>query len=115
MRVWEVGTWREVATLEGHRSTVNSVTFSGDGMLLLSGGEEGTVRFFWEEDPRAETEGVVVAVDVTRHAHRAGLETPTFVSRGVWVRFIGAGSGQEQRLLDNSQPVSSCKPVLSFN
>ncbi len=56
--------------------------------------------FCWEEDPRAESEGVVVAVDVTRHARRAGFETSTFVSRGLWLRFIGAGAGQEQRLVD---------------
>lgn len=56
--------------------------------------------FCWEEDPRAETEGVVVAVDVSRHARRAGFDTPTFVSRGLWVTLIGAGPGQEQRLLD---------------
>ncbi len=56
--------------------------------------------FCWKEDPRAETEGVVVAVDVTRHARSAGFGTPTFVSRGLWLRFIGAGPGQEQRLMD---------------
>jgi len=56
--------------------------------------------FCWEEDPRAEAEGVVLAVDVTCHARRAGLESPTFVSRGLWVRSIGAGPGQTRRLVE---------------
>ena len=56
--------------------------------------------FCWEADPRTEDEGVVFAVDVTCHARAAGFESPTFVSRGVWVQFIGAGPGQEQRLVD---------------
>ncbi len=56
--------------------------------------------FCWEEDPRAEAEGVVLAVDVTRHASQVGFQGPTFVSRGLWVRLVGAGPGQKARLLD---------------
>jgi hypothetical protein len=57
------------------------------------------MSFCWVEDPRAEAEGIVPVVDVTRHARQVGFESSTFVSRGLWVRFVGAGPGQEERLL----------------
>lgn len=56
--------------------------------------------FSWAADPGAEAGGVVLAVDVTRHARVVGFQTATVLSRGVWGRFIGRGPGQEQRLLD---------------
>jgi hypothetical protein len=58
------------------------------------------MSFRWEVDASAEAEGVVVAVDVSRHARQVGFEIPTFVSRGLWGRMVGAGPGQDGRLLD---------------
>ncbi len=55
--------------------------------------------FCWEEDTGAEAGGIVLAVDASRHARRVGLHGSTFVSRGLWVRCVGAGPGQEERLL----------------
>jgi WD40 repeat protein/predicted Ser/Thr protein kinase len=37
VKVLEVGSWREVATLRGHRVGVHSVSFSPDGQFLASG------------------------------------------------------------------------------
>src|SRR5206468_3456675 len=37
VRLWDVGTGRELAALTGHRSRVYATAFSPDGRLLLSG------------------------------------------------------------------------------
>src|SRR5512146_3195661 len=71
--------------------------------------------FRWEEDPRAEAQGVVLAVDVSCHARRVGFDRPTFVSRGVWVQCIGTGRDHDQRLLDTlaaaAAATSMSKPI----
>jgi hypothetical protein len=59
--------------------------------------------FRWLADPGSEAEGVVPAVDVTRHARLAGFEGATLLSRGVWARFIGDGVGQEGRFAGTLQ------------
>jgi hypothetical protein len=66
------------------------------------------MSFSWVEDPRAEAEGVVVAVDVTRHARQVGFESSTYVSRGFWVRFVGSGPGQDERLLRTLLAAGRC-------
>ena len=43
VRVWELGTWRELLRLDGHLGGVNAVCFSSDGKKLASGGEDTTV------------------------------------------------------------------------
>jgi WD40 repeat protein len=47
VKIWKVGSWREVATLRGHKGFVKSVTFSPDGKFLASGSEDTTVKV-WE-------------------------------------------------------------------
>jgi WD40 repeat protein len=47
VKVWEVGSWREVATLRGHGGYVYSVSFSPDGKFLASGSDDKTVKV-WE-------------------------------------------------------------------
>jgi dipeptidyl aminopeptidase/acylaminoacyl peptidase len=44
--LWDLNTMRRRATLTGHRGQINCLTFSPDGKTLVSGGSDGTVRFW---------------------------------------------------------------------
>ncbi len=43
IRLWDVASRTQVATLKGHSNVVNSVAFSPDGMTLFSGSRDGTM------------------------------------------------------------------------
>jgi WD40 repeat protein len=47
VKLWDLATRAEIATLEGHKQLVWSLAFSPDGRLLASGAGDGVVRF-WE-------------------------------------------------------------------
>ena len=61
VKLWDVATHTNIATLEGHRGAVNSVSFSPDGTLLASGSGDRTVKLW----------------DVKTHTHIATLEGHT--------------------------------------
>jgi WD40 repeat protein len=46
IRIWDVATGAVVAELTGHRGAVNSVEFTPDGLGLVSGSDDGTVRLW---------------------------------------------------------------------
>ena len=53
IKLWDVGSRREIATLKGHRNWVRSVSFSPDGQVLASGGYDETIKL-WDVGSRRE-------------------------------------------------------------
>jgi WD40 repeat protein len=79
MRVWEVGSWREVAELRGVGA--HSFSFSPDGKFLASGSNDNTVRV-WEVGSWREV--------ATLRGHRDRVYSVSFSPDG---KFLASGSG----------------------
>jgi WD40 repeat protein len=64
-RIWEMGTWRPVATLRGHRGELHHLAFSPDERFMATASEDKSVRV-WEVEggqPFAELRGHSGAVE----------------------------------------------------
>jgi WD40 repeat protein len=46
IKLWDVGTGKTIATLEGHTGAVLSLTFNPDGMLLASTSADHTIKLW---------------------------------------------------------------------
>ena len=46
IKIWEVGTGREVHTLTGHTDSIRTIAFSPNGKILVSGSWDKTLRFW---------------------------------------------------------------------
>jgi len=53
IRVWDLGTWRPVATLVGHRAAVTALGFLADGRLISSGSD--FVSMVWRDGKLVST------------------------------------------------------------
>jgi choice-of-anchor C domain-containing protein len=56
IKIWEVSSYRETATLRGHRDAVNGIAFLPDSQTLVSGSQDGSVRF-WRVSDWQQTHG----------------------------------------------------------
>jgi len=53
IRLWDVVSGKNTATLRGHANDVCSVAFSRDGKTLASGSQDGTIKL-WDVAAKAE-------------------------------------------------------------
>ena len=53
IKLWNVESRTEVATLEGHSDSVTSVAFNKEGTLLASGSYDRTIKL-WNVESRTE-------------------------------------------------------------
>lgn len=126
--LWDVVARRTLWTSRGHTSSVNTLGFSPDGKTLVSGGEEGSVRF-WDVTDGREIDriepgrGPVVSIVLTPDARslvigsgdslwlwdirgrrvRATLEADGFWTRGVALSPDGRTVAANARTADGGQ------------
>ena len=86
-KLWDVATRAQIATLEGHTSTVASVAFSApDGALLATGGRDGMV-LLWD---------VLTREKIAAFGHTDGVNSVSFSPDGTT---LAAGSEDGKILL----------------
>ena len=44
LKVWEMGTWKEITTFRGHSGSVYSVTVTPDSRYVISGSSDRTLK-----------------------------------------------------------------------
>jgi choice-of-anchor C domain-containing protein len=76
IRIWELSSYQEAATLRGHRDAVNGIAFLPDGQTLVSGSQDGSIKFWrvsdWKEThswpvPGAEPDRGVNSLALSPH------------------------------------------------
>ena len=98
VRLWEIDSREQVASLEGHTGSIHSVAFSPDGTTLASGADDGTI-LFWDvagsiapqtRGPDFDGDGTVGFSDFVQFAAQFGLSQD---NEGYDARFDLDGNG----------------------
>ena len=103
VRLWDVDSGQETATLEGHRRWVSSVSFSPDGRILATaGGYDYTVRL-WDVDSGQKTLKSYLMSGVRSVSFSPDGRILACVTNGtVWLWDVD--SGQETATLKSNTP-----------
>ena len=83
VKLWDVATGENIATLEGHKWSINSVAFSPDGTLLAAGSGDNTVKL-WD----VSTHENIATLD----EHRGDVNSVAFSPDGT---FLASGSDDD--------------------
>ena len=106
IKIWNVTTGMPQQTISGHQDEITSLTFSSDGMQLLSGSRDGTIKI-WDAVTGAlnrELDGGSGSVDAVRFL-RGGTTLASKYSEGtvmLWDVFTGVWTRVRSDPLDDS-------------
>ncbi len=105
VKLWDVATRTNIATLEGHTRGVNSVAFSPDGTLLASSGSTDDTVKLWDVATRTNI--------ATLEGHTGSVNSVAFSPDG---RLLASASWDGTILLwDMSPYITSQPPTPDFD
>ena len=96
VRLWDVGSGREVQRYSGHKDHINSVVFTPDGKGMISSAEDATIRF-WDVASGRETR-CLEGVDGDANCLALSPDGKTLAAAGgaKTIRFWDVATGKEQ-------------------
>jgi RNA polymerase sigma factor (sigma-70 family) len=110
LRMWDLGTGKEVPLRSGHRGAVIGFAVAPDGKTLVARGGDRAVR--WDAVTGKELGGFPLALGTYSMAFTADSRTAAF-SIGDRIHVVDVGTGKELRRLPG--PGGKCAVALAFS